>query len=341
MTSSNNPSSSTTAGPELLTRSQAQQIRNGFGVSKILGKSALAESTITIEELSDDMEDIVNDSSQGKGSSSVLIEDVTESATGGNGSPDSPVAYAGANSYNRKVADVTRKIPKKDLKIPKKDNKVTKKEDHKSAKEEDGGTESPAEAELFDEDDVTYPKIGKAKKANNFKPEDRSSNSKPDDNGSDSVSDTDGDEDVDPITLPANFEPKLKKGVKCMDQAAQFKQAGNALYKRQNYEQAVGMWFSALRKIIKGGKHKMLSKDDSLMETSLYLNLAQGHLQMGEYDRTIKATEVVLHGEPRNEKALYREAEAYFHKGDTKKCGQLLERLEETGTILIKIKITC
>eukprot|EP00392_Amoebophrya_sp_AT5.2_P005780 g5790.t1 len=70
------------------------------------------------------------------------------------------------------------------------------------------------------------------------------------------------------------------------------------------------------------------------LETSLYLNLAQGHLKSGHFGRAERACQVVLREDPSSEKALFRLGEAQVELGKLDEVARTIALLkkEEEGT---------
>jgi len=99
---------------------------------------------------------------------------------------------------------------------------------------------------------------------------------------------------------------------------AELKQCGNEAYQRQDFRLAVDLWNKSLRAHVDGMRvgtgpgcaASPLSAESAALERSLYLNLAQGYLRLGEHDRALKACKVVLLEHPRETKAHFRGAEA-------------------------------
>lgn len=109
--------------------------------------------------------------------------------------------------------------------------------------------------------------------------------------------------------------------------AAEFKTLGNASYKRGDVAEAVDFWGRALRAFVENGESHDLTLGSMEFEQSLYLNLAQGHLKLGEAEKAMKACHVVLQDAPTNEKALYRLAEATMMRNDLKAAADWLGKL--------------
>lgn len=62
----------------------------------------------------------------------------------------------------------------------------------------------------------------------------------------------------------------------------------------------------------------------------MYLNLAQAHLQMGHPERALRACEVVRRDDSKNQKALYRSAEAFFVLGKNEEAESTLRLLSDS-----------
>ncbi|CAK0868663.1 unnamed protein product [Prorocentrum cordatum] len=96
--------------------------------------------------------------------------------------------------------------------------------------------------------------------------------------------------------------------------AAELKAEGNAAYQRQDVQAAVGFWNAALREHVeglgRGGGPPSLSQESRALELSLYLNLAQGYLKLGDPGKALRACQVAAGEDPGNAKAHFRAAEA-------------------------------
>lgn len=107
------------------------------------------------------------------------------------------------------------------------------------------------------------------------------------------------------------------------------KALGNAAHKRGDLRDAVDFWQRALQSFAENLAEVGSAQEAAGIERSLYLNLAQGYLQLGEPDRTARACFLVLQDNPKEEKALYRLAEASLAKGDSKVALEWLGKLLE------------
>lgn len=74
------------------------------------------------------------------------------------------------------------------------------------------------------------------------------------------------------------------------------------------------------------------------MERSLYLNLAQGYLKLGEPERALRACVVVLQEDATNGKALFRAAEACLAMKHLDKAGDWLAKLLEAEPAHVEAK---
>lgn len=95
----------------------------------------------------------------------------------------------------------------------------------------------------------------------------------------------------------------------------ELKARGNELYRGQDVQGAVELWNLALRAHVEammpgGPGPSPLSEESQALERSLYLNLAQGYLRLGQPERTLRACEVVIRDHRGDAKATYRKAEA-------------------------------
>lgn len=114
--------------------------------------------------------------------------------------------------------------------------------------------------------------------------------------------------------------------------AADLKACGNEAYQRQEFDAAVGYWNKALRQFVEEmapGAAGSSSLDPSRrdLERSLYLNLAQGYLKLGEPDRTLRACVLVLQDDAANDKALFRAAEACLALKHREKAAEWISKL--------------
>jgi len=97
--------------------------------------------------------------------------------------------------------------------------------------------------------------------------------------------------------------------------AAGLKACGNEAYQRGDLTLAVDFWNRAIRAHIDGmtgSGSPAFSQDSVNLERSIYLNLAQGYLKLGEHSKAFRACQVVLQEDPSNTKARYRAAESCF-----------------------------
>lgn len=98
--------------------------------------------------------------------------------------------------------------------------------------------------------------------------------------------------------------------------AAELKAEGNAAYRRQDVQAAVDLWNAALREHVEGlgrgggAGPPPLSEESRALELSLYLNLAQGYLKLGDPGKALRACQVAAGEDPGNAKAHFRAAEA-------------------------------
>jgi len=138
----------------------------------------------------------------------------------------------------------------------------------------------------------------------------------------------------DGTTLPAEPSEALTSQEAQKPTAAELKQAGNEAYLRQEVGLAVDLWNRALAQYVAeirpgASRHVAFSEESRLLESSLYLNLAQGHLKLGEPHRALRACEVVIKEEPSNIKALYRGSEALLALKDFSNATSWLAKLQE------------
>jgi len=95
--------------------------------------------------------------------------------------------------------------------------------------------------------------------------------------------------------------------------ATELKACGNDAYGRGDLTAAVDFWNRAIRAHVDGMANvgsPVLSQESSNLERSIYLNLSQGYLKLGDHAKAFRACQVVLHEDPSNTKAKYRAAEA-------------------------------
>mmetsp|Transcript_65300 Transcript_65300/g.156088 ORF Transcript_65300/g.156088 Transcript_65300/m.156088 type:complete len:373 (-) Transcript_65300:16-1134(-) len=140
---------------------------------------------------------------------------------------------------------------------------------------------------------------------------------------------------VDTVANGDSCEPSSREEAADADAtAADLKLAGNAAYQRNEVEAAVQLWNRALAQYVveirPGNAASGMPTDESRqLEQSLYLNLAQGHLKLGEPKRALRACEVVVKDEPANVKALYRGVEALLTLKDYSTASTWLTKLQE------------
>mmetsp|Transcript_48629 Transcript_48629/g.103961 ORF Transcript_48629/g.103961 Transcript_48629/m.103961 type:complete len:401 (-) Transcript_48629:288-1490(-) len=114
---------------------------------------------------------------------------------------------------------------------------------------------------------------------------------------------------------------------------------GNEAYARGELSSAVDFWNTALRQHVQGmsnasgvnQKYSPISPESQALERSLYLNLAQGYLKLGDAAKALRACQVVLHENATDVKALYRAAEASLELRKYSETEKLLEVLQEVG----------
>lgn len=106
-------------------------------------------------------------------------------------------------------------------------------------------------------------------------------------------------------------------GQMCNQTPAELKQLGNGAYANGDVTSAVDFWNQALKLHVasmRPGKPLTTvspwSDESRLLEKSLYLNLAQGHLRLEQPEKALRACYVVMHEHPDDLKAKYRAAEA-------------------------------
>ena len=125
------------------------------------------------------------------------------------------------------------------------------------------------------------------------------------------------------------------------EEAAQLKSQGNAAYQRNDIEEAVRLWNQAIRKHVQELQDgKSCSEEAADLERSIYLNLAQGYLKLGDSERALRACKVVLYTDQQNAKARYRAAEACAQLGRFDEAEQLLSKLElpEASRLLQRVQ---
>ncbi|CAE7423159.1 KIN10 [Symbiodinium sp. CCMP2456] len=109
------------------------------------------------------------------------------------------------------------------------------------------------------------------------------------------------------------------------DEAAELKQQGNSAYGRGEVEEAVRLWNLAIRRHVQELEAgKAFDEESTTLERSIYLNLAQGYLKLGDAEKALRACKVVLFADPASAKARFRAAEATLR----------LHRYEEARTLL-------
>ncbi|CAJ1385774.1 unnamed protein product [Effrenium voratum] len=124
-------------------------------------------------------------------------------------------------------------------------------------------------------------------------------------------------------------------------EAAELKSRGNAAYAQGYIEEAVRLWNRAIRRHVQElSDGKSCDEEAMVLERSIYLNLAQGYLKLGDAERALRACKVVLFGEAKNPKARYRAAEACAQLGRFDEAEQLLGALDpsEASRLLQRVK---
>jgi len=115
--------------------------------------------------------------------------------------------------------------------------------------------------------------------------------------------------------------------------AADLKALGNEAYQKQDVQTAVDLWNKALRKHVDEMQNdeglSPLSPECQALERSLYLNLAQGYLKLGEPGKALRACQVVLMDNKTDPKACYRAAEACLALNKEDEAETCLNRLLE------------
>mmetsp|Transcript_105254 Transcript_105254/g.263580 ORF Transcript_105254/g.263580 Transcript_105254/m.263580 type:complete len:405 (-) Transcript_105254:150-1364(-) len=117
----------------------------------------------------------------------------------------------------------------------------------------------------------------------------------------------------------------------------ELKASGNEAWAAGQAELAVELWNAALRAHVEGmmpgaapgSVESPLSEASRALERSLYLNLAQGYLRLGEPTRTLRACQVVVREHPEDAKAKYRAAEACLALKRFDEVGKWLDGLLE------------
>jgi len=96
--------------------------------------------------------------------------------------------------------------------------------------------------------------------------------------------------------------------------AARLKIKGNEAYSQGDLHASVDLWNQAIRRHVDAMKAGIgpscLSDESRQLERSLYLNLAQGYLKLGEPAKALRACQVVIHENKDDSKARFRAAEA-------------------------------
>eukprot|EP00930_Biecheleria_cincta_P084172 TRINITY_DN73660_c0_g1_i1.p1 TRINITY_DN73660_c0_g1~~TRINITY_DN73660_c0_g1_i1.p1 ORF type:complete len:335 (+),score=97.69 TRINITY_DN73660_c0_g1_i1:93-1097(+) len=96
--------------------------------------------------------------------------------------------------------------------------------------------------------------------------------------------------------------------------AAELKLKGNEAYTQGDLQAAVDLWNQAIRRHVDAMKAGIgpscLSEASRQLERSLYLNLAQGYLKLGDPAKALRACQVVIHENKEDSKARFRAAEA-------------------------------
>ena len=98
-------------------------------------------------------------------------------------------------------------------------------------------------------------------------------------------------------------------------EATPLKDEGNALFKEQQYYEALQKYVLALNHI----DVPCDSDEDSIrllaqLKISLHLNIAAAHMKLRDYELAIKNLQIVTKCEPMNPKAIYRLVQAYNGK---------------------------
>ncbi|CAE8713511.1 unnamed protein product, partial [Polarella glacialis] len=86
--------------------------------------------------------------------------------------------------------------------------------------------------------------------------------------------------------------------------AAELKARGNEAYGRGDCEASVAFWNQAIRRHVSEMQEgsSCLGKDSQNLERSIYLNLAQGYLKLGDPGKALRACQVVLTESPTDAK---------------------------------------
>lgn len=145
---------------------------------------------------------------------------------------------------------------------------------------------------------------------------------------------------AEPAVVADGSEPRLADGGPNAFEdpcALELKEMGNEAYKQQDFQAAVDFWNRSIRRYVQEMEqgshgHSLLSQESRNLEKSLYLNLAQGHLRVNEPGKALRACQVVLHDDDKNQKALYRGAEACLALGNFDQARGLLLSLLETDS---------
>eukprot|EP00746_Dinoflagellata_sp_MGD_P078119 gnl/MRDRNA2_/MRDRNA2_31262_c0_seq1.p1 gnl/MRDRNA2_/MRDRNA2_31262_c0~~gnl/MRDRNA2_/MRDRNA2_31262_c0_seq1.p1 ORF type:complete len:371 (-),score=114.33 gnl/MRDRNA2_/MRDRNA2_31262_c0_seq1:40-1152(-) len=155
------------------------------------------------------------------------------------------------------------------------------------------------------------------------------------------ISGEEGDKSAEEIVNedPSAASADSEDGVDDQDDPRDLKARGNAAWQNGETQAAVEFWNAALKGLIESMKDRSqgkpsnrkglspLSEEYRALEKSLYLNLGQGYLRLGEPKRTLRACQVVLHEDPSNAKAIHRTAEAYLALQEFDKVKEWAEKL--------------
>ncbi|CAK9013754.1 unnamed protein product [Durusdinium trenchii] len=126
-----------------------------------------------------------------------------------------------------------------------------------------------------------------------------------------------------------------------VEEASELKSHGNAAYSRNDVEEAVRLWNLAIRKHVQElSDGKPCDEEATTLERSIYLNLAQGYLKLGDGERALRACKVVLFTDQENDKARFRAAEACLQLGRSQEAEQWLSKLDlpEASKMLQRIR---
>lgn len=126
-----------------------------------------------------------------------------------------------------------------------------------------------------------------------------------------------------------------------VEEASELKSHGNAAYSRNDVEEAVRLWNLAIRKHVQElSDGKPCDEEATTLERSIYLNLVQGYLKLGDGERALRACKVVLFTDQENDKARFRAAEACLQLGRSQEAEQWLSNLDlpEASKMLQRIR---